>query len=269
VTDLDPEISAMLRREGARVDVPPDAAARVTAKLAASIAAGAGPAPSSDGAGGAGGSAGAGAGVVKLVPFLITFVVGAGFGAAGMAARKGDPRSADVHETSAPSASVAQSPRVMPSAPATASAGASPASAPSMPTIAVDALPSARGAPPPSSTSSTSNTTSTSGSSGAVRVVADSAAAAGEDAFVAERRVLDAARRALVRGDHAEALRALEEHARTYPKGKLAEEREALLVRTLADHGQIEDARAAAARFRTRWPGSVLLPAVEAAAGRP
>jgi len=92
---------------------------------------------------------------------------------------------------------------------------------------------------------------------------------AGEDAFVVERKMLDGARGALARGEHAEAMRGLEEHAKKFANGRLVEEREALRVRTLADSGRRDEALAAAAGFRTRWPGSVLLPAVEAAVAAP
>jgi hypothetical protein len=88
---------------------------------------------------------------------------------------------------------------------------------------------------------------------------------ASADTFVAERRVLDAARTALTRGDVTAALSSLAEHEKTYPAGTLSEEREALYVRSLVEAGRIDEARARAARFRGRWPRSLLLPAVEAA----
>jgi outer membrane protein assembly factor BamD (BamD/ComL family) len=76
--------------------------------------------------------------------------------------------------------------------------------------------------------------------------------------------VLDAARTALARGDANDALKSLAEHEKTYPAGALAEEREALYVRSLVEAGRKDDARARASRFRARWPRSLLLPAVEA-----
>ena len=54
------------------------------------------------------------------------------------------------------------------------------------------------------------------------------------------------------------ALTTLLEHARRFPRGWLAEEREALRVRSLAGAGRAEEARAAAAEFGARFPHSVL-----------
>jgi hypothetical protein len=50
------------------------------------------------------------------------------------------------------------------------------------------------------------------------------------------------------------------EHARRFPNGRLAEEREALRVRSLAGLGRTEEARRAAGAFARRFPRSVLLP---------
>lgn len=243
MTELDPGIAAMLRREGARVHVPAEAATRVAARLSSSIGAG--------GSGGTGGSAGAGAGPIalKLAPFLITFVVGAGVGGVVVAAVRTDSVAPATRVASAPSTSASPAAREVPSA--------APSS--SMATISVDALPSARVLPPTTTASAARATPFADAGVSDVR----------EDTFVAERRVLDTARSALARGDHAGALQALDEHARTYAKGRLEEEREALLVRTLADSGKLEEASARAARFRSRWPNSVLRPAVEAATGDP
>jgi hypothetical protein len=83
----------------------------------------------------------------------------------------------------------------------------------------------------------------------------------------AERRLLDDARSAFARDAHAECLRKLDLHRERHPAGLLAEEREALAIRALAAAGRSEDARARAARFRARYPGSLMLPAVEAAVG--
>ena len=45
----------------------------------------------------------------------------------------------------------------------------------------------------------------------------------------AERVLLEAANAALMRGDHATALASLREHARLYPRGELAPERDILI----------------------------------------
>jgi TolA-binding protein len=46
----------------------------------------------------------------------------------------------------------------------------------------------------------------------------------------AERILLEAANAALMRGDHATASASLQEHARTYPRGELAQERNILIA---------------------------------------
>jgi hypothetical protein len=84
------------------------------------------------------------------------------------------------------------------------------------------------------------------------------------DSLAAERALLDVARSAFGRGEGDEALGALARHEKLFPGGQLAEEREALTVRSLVLAGHEREARARAARFRKRYPTSVMLPAVEA-----
>jgi hypothetical protein len=116
-------------------------------------------------------------------------------------------------------------------------------SAPSLPSIAMSDLPSLPSA------------------------VADAAPARRGDELAAERAALDVARTALGRGDGANALTACDEHARRFPRGALAEEREAIAVQALVLEQRTADARARAERFRKTHPRSILLPAVLAAAG--
>jgi hypothetical protein len=78
-----------------------------------------------------------------------------------------------------------------------------------------------------------------------------------------ELRLLSRARAAVARADFASALPLIAEHARRFRDGRLAEEREALRVGALAGLGRDEDARHAASAFRTRFPQSVLGPAVD------
>jgi hypothetical protein len=85
--------------------------------------------------------------------------------------------------------------------------------------------------------------------------------------MIAERALLDRARSAFARGDHEASLAALEEHEARYRAGILAEEREALAVRTLAALGRTAQARERGQRFVARYPGSLMRPAVEAAMG--
>jgi hypothetical protein len=91
---------------------------------------------------------------------------------------------------------------------------------------------------------------------------------AGHDAgLAAERRILDAARRAVAGGRGADALAALDRHAREFPRGRLSEEREALWIQALIGTGRREEARQRASRFRRSFPRSLLLQAIEAALG--
>jgi hypothetical protein len=82
----------------------------------------------------------------------------------------------------------------------------------------------------------------------------------------AERALLDRARLSLEQGDGAAALRTAQEHEQRFPGGVLAQEREAIAIRALLLLGQTKDARDRLARFRARYPGSALLPTLEAAA---
>lgn len=92
--------------------------------------------------------------------------------------------------------------------------------------------------------------------------------AASTRSAVVERNLLERARTALSRGKPASALQALRQHQQQYPRGTLAEERQALMVVALASVGQGARARAAARRFKKRHPQSLLLPLVEDAAKR-
>jgi hypothetical protein len=83
------------------------------------------------------------------------------------------------------------------------------------------------------------------------------------DRLAAELALLARAQAAYTRHDYAAALASVAEHARRFPRGPLAEEREALRVRSLAAAGHVGEARWAAARFATRFPRSVLLPRVD------
>ncbi len=96
---------------------------------------------------------------------------------------------------------------------------------------------------------------------------AASAYASPANTLAPERVLLDVARSAFGRGDGNGALSALSRHEKLYPNGQLAEEREALAVRALVLTERGDQARARAARFRKRYPASVMLPAVEAALG--
>ena len=81
----------------------------------------------------------------------------------------------------------------------------------------------------------------------------------------AEQALLDVARAALARGRADEALGPLDRHARQFPKGLLAEEREALAVNVLVTLSRYDEARERSARFLRRYPKSLLRASVEAA----
>lgn len=85
------------------------------------------------------------------------------------------------------------------------------------------------------------------------------------DELEAERIILQQARAQLAARDGRSALSTIEEHAREFPDGTLAEEREALAIRALLLTSRREDARARAGLFRRRHPQSIYLPAVEQA----
>ncbi|AKV00021.1 hypothetical protein AKJ09_06684 [Labilithrix luteola] len=80
--------------------------------------------------------------------------------------------------------------------------------------------------------------------------------------LAAERRLLAVARTALGRSNGADAMASCDEHARQFPKGELAEEREAIAIQALVQSQRVDEARARANRFRQSYPKSILLPAV-------
>jgi hypothetical protein len=83
--------------------------------------------------------------------------------------------------------------------------------------------------------------------------------------LAAERRWIEAARAALVAGDPKTGLDKLGRHAKQFPRGVLAEEREALSVDALVAAGRYDDARRRSHAFRARYPGSLFAPSVNAA----
>jgi hypothetical protein len=81
--------------------------------------------------------------------------------------------------------------------------------------------------------------------------------------LAAERAQIDAARTALAQGRAPEAYAALRRHGRLFPNGRLAEERESLLVQALVAEGRFAEARQNAARFVRRYPQSLFQSVVE------
>jgi hypothetical protein len=78
-----------------------------------------------------------------------------------------------------------------------------------------------------------------------------------------ELLLLVEARRADARGDFLSALTVLAEHERSYPAGRLSEEREVLHVKALVGLGRGAEARQVAANFRRQFPRSVLRHKIE------
>jgi hypothetical protein len=161
----------------------------------------------------------------KLVIAAIAGAVGAMGGAATHAALTA-PAKTPVPAPSASARAIPPLPVTLPSAPA-------PEPLPS-PEIALPPTPSA-GAPTRSS----------------------GTGAAGAATLRAERLLLERATTALARGDSASALTALREHARRFPRGELAEEREVLLVRALRAAGQSDAADQRAKDFKRQFPSSL------------
>jgi hypothetical protein len=86
-----------------------------------------------------------------------------------------------------------------------------------------------------------------------------------DDRLAAEGRLIDTARAALTHGDFVAALAATEMHSNTFPRGRLAEEREAIAIQALVGSGRGGDARARGALFHERYPQSLFSPLVDAA----
>jgi hypothetical protein len=91
------------------------------------------------------------------------------------------------------------------------------------------------------------------------------AQSAGAERTAGERHLLDDALAALGRRDFAAARQNLDRHTSAFPGGRLAEERDALLVFVFAAQGDGTAARFQAAHFRARYPGSVFQRGVAAA----
>jgi hypothetical protein len=87
-----------------------------------------------------------------------------------------------------------------------------------------------------------------------------------QESYAAELQLLQRAQSEYASHDFSNALVLLAEHGRRFPKGRLAEEREALRVRSLARAGRGDEARRALAAFANRFQHSAFLPRLQAAA---
>jgi len=84
-----------------------------------------------------------------------------------------------------------------------------------------------------------------------------------QESYAAELRLLQGAQSAYTSQDFPDALVLLAEHARRFPEGRFAEEREALRIRSLEGAGRGDEARHALAAFGRRFPRSALLPRLQ------
>ena len=156
---------------------------------------------------------------------------------------------AGVHAALTPAAAPDKPIAVLPPPSITAATRAAEPNMPAMPVIPIGSLPSMPTTPIPSSSTAPAHS-----------------ASIGDSDLAAERALVDRARMALARGQSDAALEALGNHASTFPKGRLAEERDALTVQALAQAGRKNDAKARAARFHVEFPNSVLGAAVDSTA---
>lgn len=85
--------------------------------------------------------------------------------------------------------------------------------------------------------------------------------------LAAERALLVEARQALSVGNGAGALDAVDRHASRFPSGRLGQEREVIAIRALVAAGRVSEARERAQRFKTNFPKSMALPAIDALLG--
>ena len=236
IEPLDADVLALLRAERPIADLGASAKAGILAAVEACVALP--PMPGGGGGGAGGGAAFAGARVAAAL--AVTFAVGIVTGVA-VAPRLGESTK------SAPGASA--------SASATRGEGsASSGSGPALDAVPVGALPAA--AAPASAPR-------------AAKAEAPEHPAPSARGLGAERGLLDVARGALARGEAAEALTAVDRHAREYPDGALVEEREALAIKSLVALGRRDEARARAQRFEQRFPNGLLLRTVKGAVGDP
>jgi hypothetical protein len=236
---LPPEIERLLSAER-RAPPPAEArAARILARVEVAV-----------GLSGSAAAAGTGAGAaISLAKLAVVGVLVGGIGAIGIATfvkrpSVDLPRPGAVARASAPPVAPAPPDHTAAAAglPATAGATVRAAAAP----VAAPLLRRTATAPP------------------AARLPAPAGANAAAIAadLVAEAALLEDARAALVRGDARTALQRVAQHARTYRRGHLVEEREAVWIRALVLAGDSDAARQRAAAFRRRFPGSLQTEAI-------
>jgi len=122
--------------------------------------------------------------------------------------------------------------------------------------------PAPSSAPAPSEVSPECSTCGAERTSSGARPAARAATSSGN--VDSESALMRRAHSAYAERNFGNALRLVAEHAKKYPRGVLAEEREALRVRSLASAGQTAESRRGAAALAQRFPRSVLLPRIRA-----
>lgn len=83
------------------------------------------------------------------------------------------------------------------------------------------------------------------------------------ESYSAELELLQRAQSQYASRNFSDALVLIAEHTRRFPNGRLAEEREALRVRSLSGAGRADQTRRAFAAFARRFPHSALLPRLQ------
>lgn len=240
---MDPALRAQLRGSKTMFDAEAGAHESQAFERLARAIPGLVPGPGGDGGGGDGGGGGTEVPVASIatkiaqtslaklvVPIVASALVGGGVGAVAMR-ELGPPRERIVYVDRVVSA---PPPAVSVAPPASAARAMRVADLPSVPTVAA--------VPPPAAPSAL---------------------------IAVERSLLDGARSAFATGDYETALERLRHHAERHPSGVLAEEREALTIRTLVALGRKPEAKARASAFASKYPESIMRPAVEAAIGDP
>ena len=84
-----------------------------------------------------------------------------------------------------------------------------------------------------------------------------------------ESLMVSRAHDALLQGAPDRALALAADHARAYPKGALAQEREVIAIEALVAQGRSTEARSRAASFRSAYPSSAHLGRIERLVGGP
>lgn len=227
---LDPELASLFAEERARSEPLADAAQeRALARIEASIAPVAPVAPAL---------------AAKLGPLLVALAAGGAVGA-GVTSKLQEPKIVYVERP------LAESPPARPSSPESAAPVEVHAEPPPESPKSAAHAESARARPPRPSTSSS------------VAPEPSPSNASPIDTLARERALLDTARASLAKGDAAAALAATERHAREFPRGQMAEEREVLAIQSLAKLGRASEAETRAADFKSRYPRSVLSAVVD------